>query len=241
MSDQLTCINCEAPLRPKDKFCPACGQNAKFKRLSMKQIRKEFVKRFLDYEKGLVFLLRQMALRPGAAVGEYIAGKRKKYYDPLKFVALGAGISLIVTHYFDLLTYDSGNQNPVSVWLARNMNLIVLLTIPVAAGLSRLLFRRQPFNYAEHLTLHAFLGGFRTVFFLLIFTPLVVFFRPYYFYILVFYFTLWTVYVTWANVQLFGESWPKTLLKTMTLVLLMQAIVTLFVTIGVLLVLWLRF
>lgn len=234
MSEQ--CINCDAALRPKDKFCPACGQSAKLKRLSMKQIRKEFVKRFLDYEKGLIFLLKQLALRPGEAVGEYIAGKRKRYYDPLKFVALGAGISVIATHYFDVMTLDTAHRNPVSDWISRHMNLIVLSTIPIAAWFSRLLFRKHQFNYAEHLTLHAYLGGFRTVFFLLVFTPLVTLFRAYYFYILAFYTGLWMLYISWANVQLFKEGWPMTILKTTGLVIMTQIVMFLLILVGVIVV-----
>jgi hypothetical protein len=95
------CKNCDYLLRPEDKFCSQCGQNAKTKRLNLKQTRKDLLR---------------------------------------------------------------------------------------------------------HLALHAFLGGFRTVLFMLVFAPFVVVLRDHYHTVLLFYFGLWTVYVAWANWQLFEEA-----------------------------------
>lgn len=223
---ETVCKNCESPLRPEDRFCPQCGQAAKTKRLKIRQIRKEALKRTLHADSGILYLTKALALRPGIVAREYFAGKRKKYYEPLKYLSLTVGISALVTAYFDLMSDGSGHQNPVSAFVAKHVNIIFFLSVPLAAAYSRLLFRKKGFNYAEHLTLHAFLGGFRTVFFLLIFTPLIVLFREHYNAILLLYFAIWGAYVAWANTQLMGKPYWLSILNTVLILVLTQATIS---------------
>lgn len=225
----IPCKNCEHLLRPEDKFCPQCGQSAKTKRLKIKQVRKDVLKKFLHTDTGIVYLTAALAIRPGVVAQEYFEGKRKKYYDPLKYLTLCVGISALITAYFDLMSTGSGYDNPVSAFVARHINLIFFLSVPLAAFYSWLLFLKKGYNYAEHLALHAFLGGFRTVFFLLIFTPLVIFYREHYNRVLLLYFSLWTIYVAWGNIQLMGKPHWLTVLRTLLIVVLTQATISLLI------------
>jgi hypothetical protein len=231
------CKNCESPLRPEDKFCSQCGQAAKTKRLKIRQVRRDVLRKFLHADSGILRLTSDLAAQPGAVAREYFAGKRKKYYDPLKFLTLTVGISVLLTNSFDLMSGSGGHTNPVSAFVAKHVNVIFFLSVPIAAGFSWLLFRRKGFNYAEHLALHAFLGGFRTVFYLLVFTPLIVFFREYYSTILLFYFSLWTGYVAWANVQLMGRPAWLSILITVLIVALTQVVISVGIFVGA----WLYF
>lgn len=226
------CKNCEHFLQKGDKFCSQCGQNAKTKRLNLKQTRKELLRKFLHTDQGILHLSKSLARRPGHAIREYLEGKRKRYYEPLKYLTLCVGISVLANEYFDLMSAHQPNANPVSVFVARHINLIFLFSVPIAAFFSRLLFRSKRYNFAEHLALHAFLGGFRTVFFLLIFTPFVVLFREYYNKILLFYFALWTAYVSWANRQMFDEPLWLTALKTVLIVVLVQTCISIGIIAG---------
>ncbi len=101
--------------------------------------------------------------------------------------------------------------------------------MPLAAGFSWLLFLKKGYNYAEHLALHALLGGFRTVFFLMIFTPLVVFFREHYSAVLLVYFSMWTAYVAWANIQLMGKPFWLAVLKSILIIVLTQITISILI------------
>lgn len=229
---ETRCKNCEALLRPEDKFCPQCGQPAKTKRLKIRQVRKDVLRKFLHADSGILRLTSDLASQPGAVAREYFAGKRKKYYDPLKFLTLTVGVSVLLTATFDLMSGSGGHTNPISAFVAKHVNVIFFLSVPIAAGFSWLLFRKKGYNYAEHLALHAFLGGFRTVFYLLVFTPLIVFFREYYSAILLFYFSLWTGYVAWANVQLMGRPAWLNILKTILIIVLTQVVISVGIFVG---------
>lgn len=213
-------------MQPQDNYCPNCGQSANTKRLKIKQVKKDVLKKFLHADSGILHLTRALAVRPGLAIGEYIAGKRKEYYEPLKYLTFTVGISVLLTSYFDLMSVDQENTNPVSAFVSEHIDLVFLFSVPIAAAFSWLLFLRKGFNYAEHLALHAFLGGFRTVFFLLVFTPLVVFYREFYSKILFVYFALWIAYIAWANVQLMGGPKWLTILKTILIILLTQVVIS---------------
>ncbi|MFN0014706.1 MAG: DUF3667 domain-containing protein [Saprospiraceae bacterium] len=223
---EARCKNCEQPLLPEDKFCSQCGQAAKTKRLKIRQVRKDVLRKFLHTDSGILRLTTGLATQPGTVAQEYFAGKRKKYYDPLKFLTLTVGISVLLTVSFDLMSGSEGHTNPISALVAKHINIIFFLSVPIAAGFSWLLFLKKGFNYAEHLALHAFLGGFRTVFYLLVFTPLIVCFREYYSAVLLFYFFLWTSYVAWANIQLMGAPIWLTVVKTVLIIILTQTVIS---------------
>lgn len=233
---EKTCKNCENVLPPEDKFCAQCGQSANTKRLQIRQISKDVLKdlykNILHADSGALHLTRALAVRPGHAIGEYIAGKRKEYYEPLKYLTFTIGISVLLTTSFDLMTGAGGHPNPVSAFVAKHINIIFFLSVPIAAAFSWLFFKRKQFNYAEHLATQAFLGGFRTVFFLLVFTPLVVFFRSYYFQILYLYFGMWTAYMAWANIQLMGGPKWLTILKSVGILVCTQIVISVLIFAG---------
>ncbi len=232
-----TCLNCGKMLKDKHKFCPGCGQSAKVTRVQMRDIQKQTLKKLIHADSEVLNLLRGMATAPGLAVREYLDGKRKKYYPPVRFLFLMTGISVFLNEYFHLLErMPGGNGNPATEVATRFFNLILLAVVPISAVFSWLLFRSKGYNYAEHLVLHSFLTGFRVFFFVLVFTPLALFLPGYYYTALTVYVLVWLIYFSWAMVQFFGKPWGLTLLKTILTFLLSQIVITFFVSLAVLII-----
>ncbi|MCC6462235.1 MAG: DUF3667 domain-containing protein [Saprospiraceae bacterium] len=225
------CLNCSAALEKGEKFCAGCGQSTKTKRLSLRQVRKDLLKKFLHADAGIFHLTKEMIFRPGLVAKEYVEGKRKKYYSPLNYLTLSAAVSVFLNEYFHLLERMPGQANPGTEFAMRYFNLIILFSVPVSALFSWWLFRKKGFNYAENLAFHAFLGGFRTVFFVLIFTPLVLLASRYYYTVLMLYLGAWIAYLAWAKIQFFGGPKWLTILKTILILLFNQILVTLVVVI----------
>jgi len=199
----------------------------------MREVLRDLQKRVLHAESGIVHLSRELALRPGIVALEYVQGKRKKYYHPLKYLTLSAAVSVFINEYFHLLENIEARSNPGSEIATRFFNLIILFSVPISAFFSWLLFRKKGFNYAENLILQAYLGGFRTVFFMVIFTPLVVWLPQYYFTALSVYLGLWFVFIAWAKVQFFGGPVWQTVLKAFLVLLFNQVVITMAITIAV--------
>ncbi|GAB2779678.1 hypothetical protein GCM10027275_24030 [Rhabdobacter roseus] len=232
-----SCKNCDAPLGQQSDFCSHCGQAAHVHRLDMPHIMHEVVHAVIHADKGIFHLMKLMALRPGIVVKEYVAGKRKKYFNPFNFLVLSVAVSTFVTGYFHLMDMAPEAPNKASALINKHINLIFFVAVPVSALFSWLLFRKSGYNYAENLTLHAFLGGFRIVFFLFLFTPLIVFYREYYYLMLGLYMAIWVAFSTWAFYQFYGGKLYVVTLKSLLTLFLTQVTITLFIS----LMLWIYF
>lgn len=225
-SSSIECKNCGRPLPTEASFCPACGQSADTHRLSMHHILHDLVHVFVHADKGVIYLTKELALRPGLVAKEYIEGKRKQYFNPFSYLMLTIAISAFLTHYFHLMDTNGPKQTPGDEMVNKHINLIFLASVPMLASFTWLFFYRARYNFAEHLTLNAFLGGFRVVFFILIYTPAVILFRDQYFVVVSVYLFLWVMFVSWANIQFFGGRKWLVVLKTMLAFMLTQVLLT---------------
>ena len=228
MTRSVTCPNCGNALE-EVKFCPECGQSADTHRLGMHHIMHDLVHVFTHADKGFIYLTKELALRPGITAKAYMSGKRKQYFNPFSYLMLTIAVSAFLTNYFHLLEFEGQPSNPVSAMISKNINIVFLIAVPITALLNKLLFFKSGYNFAEHLALQAFMGGFRVFFFILIFTPLVIFFREHYFSVLSVYLAIWTAFVAWANIQFFGGNKIWVIVRTLLALMLTQVIITMLI------------
>src|SRR5687768_6081335 len=88
----VTCKNCELPF--EGKYCPNCSQKADTHRFTLGHIGHEIFHAFTHADKGIIFLIKELLLRPGKVASEYAAGKIKKYFSPLTFYLLISAFTL---------------------------------------------------------------------------------------------------------------------------------------------------
>ena len=80
--NRTKCLNCGHTY--KGKFCPRCGQKAKTKRLQFVELFKNFIGPFVGGDSKVVNTCRDLFIRPGQMVRNYLTGKRIRYYNPLQ-------------------------------------------------------------------------------------------------------------------------------------------------------------
>lgn len=227
-----SCTNCANIISDIDKYCNNCGQKTKLHRLSTHDIWHDAMHAFLHADKGIVNLTKDLAKNPGKVAKEYVAGKRKKYFNPFSYLVITIAISAFITSYFHLM--EGGNsKNPVADFIEKHVNLIFFAAVPVSAFFSFLLFKKKQYNYAENLVINAFLSGFRVVFYILIFTPLVIIFRHNYYLVLGIYMAAWIVYISWAHYQFYEEKLWIVIIKTIVQSLLTQVVLTVLISAGI--------
>ncbi len=93
-----TCLNCSAPLQ--DKFCSRCGQKASTHRFTMAHVLHEIPHSLFHLDSGIFRNIRSITY-PKRAVLEYVAGKRKIYFNPLLFYFLLLGLYLFLAPLFN--------------------------------------------------------------------------------------------------------------------------------------------
>ncbi len=206
-----TCLNCAADFEPEQKFCANCGQKADTHRLNLKHIWHDIIHAFTHADKGILFLVKELAKNPGLVAREYIEGKRKKYFNPFSFLFLVVGFASVLLIGSGFMGYRGGSKipvNPVSEFINRHVNVVILFNVPVLAFFSMLMFRKSKLNYAENLVLAAFASGERSIFFSLLIAPLWMLLHSYYYPILIAYIFCWLTYFGWACSSFFpGRKW----------------------------------
>jgi hypothetical protein len=155
-----TCLNCGRTVN--DAFCAGCGQKTDTHRISfMNFISHDLLHGAFHIEKGMLFTTRQALLRPGKAALDYIAGKRKPYYNVFLLVLFTLGVILFLHHFYEVLAVRQGDAFAKPVYpneasekidriFAEKSKWIIFLFVPLAALNSFLLFRRKKLNLSEH-------------------------------------------------------------------------------------------
>lgn len=194
MSDSH-CLNCEQKLTTAENFCSNCGQSVHTHRFNLKHFFHEGFHAFTHADKGLFYLLKELALRPGTVAREYIAGKRKKYYNPFTFF-------LILAAFFVLsnsLSRGQANENKfipdkitkikditkrskaidayhrrikVNTFMTKNGNIMAMIAVPFFALCFWLSYFKRQFNYSEHLIANLMFVSFANLAFSIIVYPL---------------------------------------------------------------------
>ena len=96
------CATCDTKF--KGNFCPRCGQSAKVEpRMSLWKT----ILLILDVwglgNRGMFRTLRDLILRPGYLICDYLNGKRSAYFPPFKLLFLLTALSLFMGHGFNLI------------------------------------------------------------------------------------------------------------------------------------------
>ena len=152
------CMNCGQPL--KGHFCYQCGQSANTHRFSVLGfLTHDVVHGIWHVDKGILFTIKEILLRPGYAARDYISGKRKAYFNLLSLAVLVIALTLLVSDKLEtsselVVTTNSGKR--VDDLFVNNIKILLFSFLPIFACCNLLFFRRLRYNYAEHLVAATF-------------------------------------------------------------------------------------
>ncbi|KRA51593.1 DUF3667 domain-containing protein [Pseudoxanthomonas sp. Root630] len=188
MGDASICINCgRAVADPQQKFCPACGQPTPAHRIDWHFLGHELEHSVFHMDRGFLYTLKQLMLRPGRLIRNYIEGRRAGVVKPVLLIMMTGAAATLMAHYAldgDALGASltagmeagAGHQGSLNAkqaeamaqmanvfgvvkdWMNRHLTLITLLLLPVQAAAFKLTFRRfKQINYPEWLVITSFL------------------------------------------------------------------------------------
>lgn len=158
------CINCET--KTIGKYCHNCKQKTDTKRLGVAHfIQEDIIHGALHFDKGLLFTLKEILLRPAVVAQNYIQGKRARYYNffYLSLILIGFTILLKPLKESPIPTSNNPNYLESMQFAAKNIKFILLSFIPFFALSSRIVYRKVRYNFAEH----AIIASICVVYFLL--------------------------------------------------------------------------
>lgn len=172
------CLNCNHKLT--GTYCVHCGQEANTLRINSRHLAEELQHGLLHIDKGLLYTIKELFLRPGKTIHNYLDGKRVRYARPFLFLLICGAVYSLLFHFFGYFPMEEMNSHdtplfdyiPLYKWYSTDYSLTVLLLIPFYALATYVMFHKQGYNYIEHLVVFSYLSGAR-ISFLMICYPLI--------------------------------------------------------------------
>lgn len=213
-NSSFKCLNCGE--EATGKFCWNCGQKTSTGRLHIKEILTEFfLSPFHIENHGLFWTFSWLFTQPGEVIRKYVHGERIFLYPAFRYLVLGGTIATIIAQRYKIFHLDIEDiavpmLNVVEpnffVYVNDNLTIVNLFAIPVFATFTYLFFKPKGYNYAENLTLQAYITSQQlwtliVIFPLLQFLPGIkdlilqgytIFTTLYYFYVVMRFFNMWS-------------------------------------------------
>lgn len=180
---QVRCLNCDQAYR--GQYCNQCGQQAQTNRIDWRYLWHEITESLWGVDRGILFTLRELLMRPGYSIREFLAGKRVNHYRPLALLLMLAAIYVFVSQglHVDFLKTSQGMydntrlqaDSPAHIqqkeiltryfqFLDENQQFSDLAMVPFVAFWCWLLFRRLGYNYPEQLVAQTFIANFNLLY-----------------------------------------------------------------------------
>ncbi|MFP2995625.1 DUF3667 domain-containing protein [Spongiivirga sp. MCCC 1A20706] len=164
----MTCINCGSTIDKTDKYCRVCGNKIVSQRLNIRDLFIASLYQFFNFDNKFFKTFLDLLAKPAKVIDGYVNGNRKRYLNPFNYFALALSISglqiLIIRNFFiDTIKFTSFNGEAGSEISRRIMELsfdyqplLFAIQIPILAGISYLIFRRNHYNFSEHFILFTY-------------------------------------------------------------------------------------
>lgn len=174
-SNKTTIVNCKnCGLSVNRNFCSHCGQKSSVSRIDLSTVLQEISESVFQMNRGFFFTMRELSLRPGKALNEFVNGMRKNHFKPIAYLLILSTVYFLITEITDQNTFfyeivdgwmkgitlkDSIEYSRVSEWIMSNYAYTTLFLLPVFSLASYISFRKSNKNYLEHLVINSYITG----------------------------------------------------------------------------------
>lgn len=200
----------------------------------MREIGRDFMHALVHADRSVLSLVHILLVSPGHVAKDYVSGRRKRHFGPFAFLVITVGLASAVVALSGFRAFTTDSPNAVAEFLQRHVNLVILLQVPILAAFCGTLFRKNDYNFAEHLVLAAYTSGIRSLFLTLLVIPYWYLFRPsssIALYLYYSYLCIWLIYFGFATSHFYQgnrrASWAKGVLAAALTQAISQAIVSL--------------
>lgn len=166
MSEQLPenhCKNCHREL--SGEFCSHCGQPKHLKRIDKSYVFHE-IGSVLNFDKGILFSIKELLIRPGKSVRTFIHEDRNRLVKPILFIILCSLIYTAINQFFHLesgyMKYEGSKDLTIYTivqWIQNHYGYANIIMGIFIAGWVKIFFRKFSYNFFEILILICFVMG----------------------------------------------------------------------------------
>lgn len=159
------CGNCNNLI--SENYCSTCGHPAKLKRIDKHYISHE-VFHLLHFEKGFFYTVKELFVRPGKSIKEFIEENRHKHMKPFAFLILTSLFFTLVEHFVhadeifnqrEKLSFGKSSINDIVQWVTNHWGYANLLLGFFIGLCVKLFFRKYKYNLFEIIILLCYVMG----------------------------------------------------------------------------------
>lgn len=170
LKKSIPCKNCGTVIY--DNYCGHCGQSAHIHRLNLKHLLHNFFHAITHMDAGYLHTIKDLAIRPGHSIREYLRGKRSSHGDPIVMLLIVGGLCTWLYKDFRIKTLtsvDIGSLKDGMQMVSMKFFALAFLSYSLIFSLADyLIFRYKQYNYIELLVMNIFTCIEIMVFFILL-------------------------------------------------------------------------
>ncbi len=157
------CKNCKTEVTRN--YCPNCGHPTILKRIDGQYILQE-ISNVLNFEKGLLFTIRELTINPGKSIIHFLNENRNRLVKPIVFLIVTSLIYTILNNFFhfenDYINYSDNRESATLAifrWVQGNYGYANIIMAFFIGLWLNIFFRKYPFNFFEVLIALCFVMG----------------------------------------------------------------------------------
>ncbi|MBV7440083.1 DUF3667 domain-containing protein [Weeksellaceae bacterium TAE3-ERU29] len=157
------CENCNTEIT--QNYCPNCGPSTSLQRIDRKYIWSE-ISSVLNLDKGIFYTIKELCIRPGKAVREFLFDDRNRLVKPIIFIVITSLVYSMINHYFQIEeqyipqnNFKKSTVGKLMIWIQENYGYANILMGVFIASFIKLFFKKYQYNFYEILILLCFVMG----------------------------------------------------------------------------------
>lgn len=157
------CKKCETEF--SGNYCPDCGHPRELARINRQYILQE-IGSVLNFDKGILYSIRELIIRPGQNIREFILEDRNRLVKPIIFIIICSLVYTISNQLFDFedgyINYENTSNHTTTAifeWIQKSYGYANIIMGIFIAFWIRILFRKYDYNFFETLILLCFIMG----------------------------------------------------------------------------------
>lgn len=172
----MNCKNCSTDLISESDYCHNCGGKIIRNRLTLKNLFEYFTETYFNYDNKFLQTIVSLFKKPEDVVDTFVNGTRKKYIDPVSFLAISFTLSGLYLFFFqdkmrEVMSFSNFNTyqqqeklNQAIFNLTFEYNsFLYLIIIPALAVISWLVFLDKKYNFTEHVIIYLYSMSFTSI------------------------------------------------------------------------------
>lgn len=161
----ITCQNCAHLIT--GNYCSNCGRIGELEKIDRQYAIQEFLN-LIGFEKGFLFTCKELLVRPGQVIQEYISKNRQKITRPVTFLVLTSVIYTLISRYLKTdINYNEVSEEmyvnssvfDIMSWVQDNYGYANLIMILPITWWTILLFKKYNYNFYETFVVISFVMG----------------------------------------------------------------------------------